>query len=255
MQILPSNCRCKHFNALQDNNVTLLNMSEYSRKIFLLSIFSIAMGYMESAIVVYLRALYYPDGFDFPLVPLDNHILVTELLREAATIIMLVIMGALTGRGFAQKFVYFLYCFAIWDIFYYIFLWLLIDWPASLLTWDILFLLPVPWIGPVLAPVILSLTMILLTMLVLNLHSKGYIVRFGALDWSLLITGSLVVIYSFTKDYFAIIGDTSTTDAQTMMDNLRNYIPQSYNWLIFMIGEVLILVDVVLIFLRKNRYK
>lgn len=230
-------------------------MSRYTRKIFLLTIFSIAMGYMESAIVVYLRALYYPDGFNFPLVPLDNHILVTELLREAATIIMLAVMGAISGKGFAQKFVYFLYCFAIWDIFYYIFLWLLIGWPASLFTWDILFLLPVPWIGPVLAPVILSLTMILLTILVLSLHSRGYDVRFGALDWSLLITGSLVVIFSFTKDYFGIIGDTSTTDSRTMMDNLRNFIPQSYNWLIFMIGEVMILADLVFIFLRKDRYK
>lgn len=228
-------------------------MSEYIKKIILLTIFSIAMGYMESAIVVYLRALYYPDGFGFPLVPLDNQILVTELLREAATIIMLAMMGALTGKNFSQKFVYFLYCFAIWDIFYYIFLWLLIGWPASLFTWDILFLLPVPWIGPVLAPVLLSVTMILLAILILSLHNKGYYVRFRTIDWTLLITGSLIVIFSFTKDYFAIIGNSPGSDSQTMMDNLRNFSPQSYSWLIFMIGEALLLADLVLIYYRRSQ--
>jgi hypothetical protein len=37
------------------------------KTIIWLAVFSMAMGYLESAVVVYLRKLYYPDGFKFPL--------------------------------------------------------------------------------------------------------------------------------------------------------------------------------------------
>jgi hypothetical protein len=230
-------------------------MKSISRTILYLTIFSIAMGFMESAIVVYLRALYYPEGFNFPLVPLDTTILVTELLREAATLIMLLFIGIIAGKTSAQKFVFFLFCFAIWDIFYYIFLKLLIDWPASLLTWDILFLLPVPWIGPVSAPVILSITMILLTALVLYIEDRNRRVKFRVIDWILLITGSLVIIYSFTTDYLDIITNASySASPESMMENLRNYIPGAYKWWLFTIGETIILLDFVLIY-RSSFHK
>lgn len=228
-------------------------MRNVYKTILYLTIFSIAMGFMESAIVVYLRALYYPEGFDFPLVPLDNMILVTELLREAATLIMLVFIGVIAGKSPAQKFVFFLFCFAVWDIFYYVFLKMLIDWPASLLTWDILFLLPVPWIGPVLAPVILSLSMILLTGLVVYLEERNRRVQFRTRDILLLVTGSLIIIYSFTVDYINIITGTPSAPPEAMMENLRNYIPGTYNWWLFMAGEILILADFVLIFRTSNR--
>ncbi|MBN2481771.1 MAG: hypothetical protein JXB19_08530, partial [Bacteroidales bacterium] len=125
-----------------------------------LTLFSIAMGFMESAVVVYIREISYPEGFDFPLVPMDNTLEVTEILREAATMIMLLAAGYLGGRTLSERFTWFLYCFAIWDIFYYVFLKLLLGWPASFMTWDILFLIPVAWTGPVITPVIISLTMI-----------------------------------------------------------------------------------------------
>ncbi len=180
-------------------------MKPVIRVIAYLTIFSIAMGFMESAVVVYLRALYYPDGFVFPLVPLESKILVTELLRELATLIMLLVAGIIAGRNSAQRFVFFLFSFAIWDIFYYVFLYLLIGWPASLLDWDILFLLPVPWIGPVLAPCLLSLMMIMLMILVVWLQENQRRVKFGLIDMILLSSGSLVLIVSFTKDYFRLI--------------------------------------------------
>lgn len=224
-------------------------------KVLLITAFSIAMGYMESVIVVYLRALYYPAGFNFPLIPMDNQIMVTELFREAATIIMLVIIGILTGKGTTQKFAFFLYAFAIWDIFYYVFLKVLINWPASLFTWDILFLIPVPWVGPVIAPVILSITMILLTLEVLLLHKRNYLVTLNFVDWVLLISGSLVVILSFTIDYFRIILDSQGNIASNMLENLRNFIPVSYNWWLFTIGEMLILFDLTLIYLKRSKYK
>lgn len=227
-------------------------MKPVIRVIAYLTIFSIAMGFMESAVVVYLRALYYPDGFVFPLAPLESKILVTELLREMATLIMLLVAGIIAGRNSAQRFVFFLFCFAIWDIFYYVFLYLLIGWPASLLDWDILFLLPVPWIGPVLAPCLLSLMMILLMILVVWLQENQHRVKFGLIDIFLLASGSLIVIGSFTKDYFMVIaaGDASTTGSG-MMDTLRNFIPESFSWLLFGVGVLLLLADFVWIFLRS----
>lgn len=229
-------------------------MQSTRKIVIILTIFSIAMGFMESAIVVYLRALYYPGGFDFPLVPLDNNILITELFREAATLIMLVTIGLTAGRTKAENFVFFLFCFAVWDIFYYVFLKLLLNWPASLFTWDILFLLPVPWVGPVLAPVILSLTMIALTFMVLHQESKGYTITFRLKDWILLIAGSLIIIFSFTQDYINIMIDpSSSASPEAMIHNLMDYIPQGYNWWIFVIGEAIILTDLVLIYRASLR--
>src|SRR5580700_10847047 len=127
-------------------------MNRLRTKIFWLTAFSIAMGFLEAAVVIYLRKMYYPNGFHFPLTVVEPDIGLTEFLREAATVIMLLAIGILTGKNTSQKFGIFLFCFAIWDIFYYVFLKMLIGWPASLLDWDILFLIPVPWVGPVLAP-------------------------------------------------------------------------------------------------------
>ncbi|MBL7138880.1 MAG: hypothetical protein ISS17_08905, partial [Bacteroidales bacterium] len=128
----------------------------------LITLFAIAMGFLESAVVVYLRAIYYPEGFAFPLKIIEGPVATTEILREAATLIMLITVAILAARRWIIRFAWFIYIFAIWDIFYYIFLWLLLGWPESLLTWDILFLIPTTWVGPVLAPVINSLTMIAL---------------------------------------------------------------------------------------------
>jgi len=137
-----------------------------STNLIWITFFAIAMAFVESAVVVYLRELYYPEGFNFPLVLLPGRIALTEFLREIATLIMLLGIGFLAGRNFRQRFAWFIYSFAIWDIFYYVFLKLILDWPSSWLTWDILFLIPVIWTGPVLAPVLVSLTMIILSSII-----------------------------------------------------------------------------------------
>jgi len=142
-------------------------MADFYRFWVLLTIFAIAMGFLESAVVIYLREIYYPEGFAFPLNIIHGKIAVTEILREAATIVMLVSVSILAARRWIIRFAWFIYLFAIWDIFYYVFLRVLLGWPESLLTWDILFLIPTTWVGPVLAPVINSLTMILLAILLI----------------------------------------------------------------------------------------
>ena len=170
------------------------------RKIFWILIFSIAMALVEAAVVVYLWALYYPEGFAFPLPMITVRHLIVELGREAATIFMLLSVAALIGKRFWEKFAYFVICFGFWDIFYYLWLKLALGWPSSLLDWDILFLIPLPWIGPVIAPVSIAIMMILAGLLIIALYKRGYDFRPSFLTWVLTIIGTLTILYSFMRD-------------------------------------------------------
>lgn len=212
-----------------------------NKKFWVITIFSIAMGLLETAVVVYLREIYYPNGFSFPLVPIENKIAITELLREAATIIMLITLGMITGKNTAEKFAWFIFSFAIWDIFYYIFLKVLLNWPATILDWDILFLIPVPWVGPVLAPCIISVLMILLAITLLRKSEEDKMKSLSKTDWMLLITGSLILIFSFTIDYFMYVNSIDKSNKNELLAELSKYIPKSYNWFIFAIGIIPIL--------------
>jgi hypothetical protein len=119
------------------------------------------MAFVEAAVVVYLRALSPAQG---PLAALHTYLpgrnLVIEAYREAATILMLAAVAVLAGRGTWRRFLCFALAFGTWDIFYYVWLNVIVGWPASLLAWDVLFLIPVPWVAPVLAPVIVSLCLV-----------------------------------------------------------------------------------------------
>jgi hypothetical protein len=223
-----------------------------------LTLFSIAMGFLETSVVVYLRKLYYPDGFNFPLVPVPEDIAITEFFREAATIIMLIAAGVMSGKNSMQRFAFFLYSFAVWDIFYYIFLKVLLDWPASLFTWDILFLIPFPWVGPVIAPCLLSLSMIIFTVLVVCLQQKCEQVKLSFIEWALLISGSVSAIVSFMWDYLIFVSASNDTRVWTpagnrrMFEEVQSYIPHTFNWALFLIGQLLILLSIFLLFRRYN---
>ena len=127
--------------------------------------FGVAFGYIEAAVVVYLREIFHPDGFTFPmkvfgLGPLAKRLLLTEIGREAATIVLIFTGAWLFGRNRRHRVAYFLTIFAVWDIFYYVWLKVLIGWPASIMDWDILFLIPVVWASPLLYPALLSVMML-----------------------------------------------------------------------------------------------
>ncbi|HXH18771.1 MAG TPA: hypothetical protein VNJ07_06770 [Chitinophagales bacterium] len=205
-----------------------------------ITIFSIAMAFVESAVVVYLRVIYYPDGFAFPLTPISPDMAATEFFREAATIVMLASIGVLAGKTFTQKFAWFLYSFAVWDIFYYVFLKVLLDWPHSLLTWDILFLIPVPWVGPVITPVIAAGTMIALALCLLFFRE-----RLSLKEVSLLAIGALVLILAWIWDYSAFVLAKNTISElwslakDDLFSHTREYVPQHFNWLLFAVGELL----------------
>jgi hypothetical protein len=217
-------------------------------KIIFLIIFGIAMGFLEAAVVVYLRQLYYPGGFVFPLKLMAWEGLSIEYLREISTIVMLFSFGMVAGKNFYERFAYFLFCFGIWDIFYYIWLKILLNWPPSLLTWDILFLIPVVWVGPVLAPLICAITMIMIAGSILFFQQRGYLVRINSLDWVLLFLGAFIIFSTFIWDYTKIIIQggfilrLSTLGADPVFKKeVSQYVPTSYKWLLFIIGEILIL--------------
>lgn len=238
----------------------MFTMSASSKKVlFWLTLFSIAMGFLETAVVIYLRKIYYPAGFNFPLVVIDYSIAVVEFWREAATILMLIGVGVLAGKNAMQKFVFFLYSFAIWDLFYYVFLKVFLDWPESLFTWDILFLIPVPWVGPVIAPCLIALEMIGLTFIVLYFQEKGIKVKISRAEAGLLLLGSILALLSFMWDYMMYLNNYGSANAAwtfssnaDMFAEIKNYIPQWFNWPLFLSGAVLILFALILMCIRLN---
>ncbi len=127
--------------------------SAFGRELFWFAVFGVAFGYLESAVVVYLRTIAYAGGFNFPLEPIPPLILGAEIGREAATLAILAAAALAPGGRALLKLARFLFCFGLWDIFYYVGLKVLLGWPPSAFTWDVLFLIPVPWSAPVLAPV------------------------------------------------------------------------------------------------------
>jgi hypothetical protein len=225
--------------------------SNLRSRIIWLIIFSIAMGFLETAVVIYLRLLYYPDGFDFPLVVMSPAVGVVEILREAATVVMLLGVGVLAGANTRQRFAFFILSFAIWDLFYYIFLKIFLDWPSSFFTWDILFLIPAPWVGPVLSPVIICFTMIALTTIILSNEKQQSPKYLTWQHWSLLIAGSLVVITSWMWDYIAYSGRISDSPEKAL-EILASYVPEHFNWWMFGVGEGLIVLGIWLYYLRSK---
>ncbi|MGE0090722.1 MAG: hypothetical protein AB7S50_14715 [Bacteroidales bacterium] len=213
-----------------------------------ITLFAIAMGIFEGAVVVYIRALYYPEGFDFPLKLMSNQVAITEIIRELASLIMLISVGAIAGKNFSQRFAWFIYSFAVWDIIYYVFLYLILSWPKSLFTWDILFLLPVTWTGPVISPLIISIFMILLALVIFKQNSKSNNqFKIVKKEWVILILGSLFVFFSFIWDYCRFIiqnlGSTRNIGqsfSKRMVELSFQYIPDQFPWLIFILGAIII---------------
>ena len=164
---------------------------------FVLFVYSAAMGILEAIVVVYLRKIYYPEGFRFPLVPLDPSILRAEIIREAMTLIMLATVAWMAAAGSWARLMAFLISFGTWDLAYYAGLKAFLHWPASLLTPDILFLIPRVWTGPVLAPALVALSWILAGLL---LHRTRYCdLRLGWKSWGAGLLGCVLILYSFLR--------------------------------------------------------
>ncbi len=191
------------------------------KNILLILILSIAFAYIESAVVIYLRSLYYPDGFPFPLQTFNNSHLLIELGRECSIIIILLGLGYIAGKKILQRFAFFMFAFGVWDIFYYIWLKLLIDWPESLFAWDILFLIPIPWVGPILSPVLVSLCLIISSMIVIYIETPDYPIVVKKIDWIVLVFAGIIIIFSYLQHFHIIINQGT---------------PDHYSWWLFASG-------------------
>jgi hypothetical protein len=134
-------------------------------KFLLLAFFGIAMAHLEGVVVFYLRnAIGLGDSYSNidVLDKFSKRYLAIEKTREAATIIMLIVLSYLVGITWLDIIIIFLWTFAFWDLFYYVSLYILIKWPPSLKTIDVLFLIPKPWIAPVWVPIGISSTTIII---------------------------------------------------------------------------------------------
>jgi len=196
------------------------------RRIFLLILFGAAMGYFEASVVVYIREIYFPEGFSFPLPPVPMPMAVIEIGREAASIIMLVAFAGLAGTRLWERFGYFIAAFGIWDIFYYIWLKAAIGWPSSLFEPHILFLIPVPWTGPVIAPALVSILLTGFGIAILSRSARGVEIRFPMISPIFGASGILIIFYTFVFDYHQVI---------------RQRPPEPYPYAIFGIGFMLLL--------------
>ncbi len=213
-------------------------MNTLTKKIIFTSVLSIGMAFAEAAVVFYLREIYYPEGFTFPLKPVIDNLIGIELLREAATIIMLFSIAVLVGRKTWEQFAYFLFCFGIWDIFYYIWLKVLLDWPSSLTEWDILFLIPIPWIGPVIAPVSISILMIIFGLSIIWLFHKASEFKPALISYILAAAATGLILFSFMKD-------TGAT--------LYQKYPQPYLYGLLISGELLYITAFIISYLKNSR--
>jgi len=226
-------------------------------KITYLSLFSISLGYLEAAVVIYLRIQYCSNGFYFPFnnaVP--SNVLLIEIFRELSTIAILLFVAILSTKKFIERFGNFLFIFALWDIFYYIFLKIILGWPASFSDKDILFLIPVPWIAPVLAPIIVSVTLIILSMSIYYLIYKDPTFNnLSKMEWTFLSLGSFLIFFSFISEY--LFGRFENLDFMENIINLKKII-STYNsnillWTIFMFGELFLILVVILLLIRKKQ--
>lgn len=189
------------------------------------TLWSAAFGVVEGAVVVYLRRIFYPgappDASLFPLRAMEPSLVATEVAREAATLLMLLGVAMLAERRPLRRFAAFAFCFGVWDIAYYLMLRAAIGWPASLLEWDVLFLVPAPWTSPVLAPVLVSAALVGASALVLAHIGESAPSPFRAGDWWAQAAGGALILASFFWNAAPV---------------MRLELPAGYPWWLFLAG-------------------
>ncbi|HVP21740.1 MAG TPA: hypothetical protein VMS73_07745 [Anaerolineaceae bacterium] len=204
----------------------------------LVVVYATAMAWVESAAVLYLRVI---SGrlqpYQVNPLPLNNSALPlgpVEMMREAATLVMLITVGWLAGRSRWARLGYFIIAFGIWDIFYYVFLHVMAGWPASLGDWDVLFLLPLPWWGPVLAPMLIALLLAIGGTLLVYFNQSGFQFAPGRAASLVCFGGVVLSLYVFMSDALRAVSEGKNQSA------ISNTLPISFNWLLFIPALILL---------------
>jgi hypothetical protein len=193
-------------------------------------LFGFAFGQVEAAVVVYLRTISAPIRTSLGLpayepLPLYTaahlgalqNLIFIELGREAATLLMLAAVALAVGRNARSWLAAFSLAFGVWDLTFYFWLKVMIGWPASLGTWDLLFLLPVPWAAPVAAPALVALSLAVGGALALARLPDSV----PRSSWGLLLGGALVLLTAFMWDWRYWVGGG---------------MPRSFPWLMYGLG-------------------
>jgi len=203
-----------------------MSLSHERARWFVIVAFAIAMAWVEAASVYYLRVLVdRVNPYQADPLPMRGPLGQVELVREAATLVMIVTIGILAGRTRRAQVGYAAVAFGVWDIFYYVFLRLIGDWPTSLFDWDILFLLPLPWWGPVLAPVCIALLLIVGGTVASQSFGARPAVRVTRTLWCLHGLGIALALYVFMADSLRAV--SHGLDATTIA------LPTTFNWPLF----------------------
>jgi hypothetical protein len=204
------------------------HFSERARWVIVVA-FAIAMAWVESASVYYIRALVGRiEPYQLDPLPINDSLGYVELWREAATLVMLATLGLLAGRTWLRRLGYAALAFGVWDIFYYVFLRIMTGWPRTLLDWDILFLLPLPWWGPVLAPVSIATLMIIWGTLTTQAGEPAPNARWS---WALGFVGILIALGVFMVDAWRALPDGREAILQVL--------PTTFNWPVFLVALLL----------------
>lgn len=208
-----------------------MKSSMQTKKLLWVGLFAIAMAYLEAAVVVYLRRVYGITDLMLSVPPFDPRIGAIEFGRELSTLVMLLSVGIVAGQNLQSRLGVAIFAFGLWDVFYYIWLRVFIGWPSSLLDPDLLFLIPLPWWGPVLSPVLIALLMVVVGVLLSLSAEIGITFHFTRINLAILLVGMLVVLYTFMADALALLPADAQTLSQVKLSR--------FNWPVYSIGYVI----------------
>jgi hypothetical protein len=205
-------------------------MKSIAKRFVWVSVYAIAMAYLEATVVVYLRAVLGITDITAIDVSLGPYGLI-EIGREAATLAMLAAVGWIAGRHWKERWAYGLFAFGFWDLLYYVWLKVLIDWPSSLLGWDLLFLIPLPWWGPVIAPASIAALLCVASVMAVVRMARGQRLGITPVRIGTAAIGSLLALYVFMSDaiHAVLAGPVD-------WDTLR---PTPFNWPLFLVAQAL----------------
>lgn len=201
------------------------------RTVLWLGVYAAAMAWVEAAAVVYLRRIHYPDNplALFPLRAWPATDLGVEIVREAATIAMILAVALLSVPGRTRRIAAFLYVFGLWDLFYYAWLKVVLGWPAAWADWDILFLIPWPWLAPWYAPAAVAVMLALWGGGVLVGGAEPAVSRGSLL---LAAAGLLLVLASFLEPALRSSGGVGAPGGR--------FVPSRFLWEVYLPGSALL---------------
>ena len=210
-----------------------IQMMRHRSLILWLTVYAICMANVEASLVVHLRTIYYPGNpvEIFPLSLLSHRDLFIELFRELATILMIFSVAVLSVREKHRQFGAFLFVFGLWDLFYYLWLKIIIGWPVRWLEWDVLFLIPWPWLAPWITAAFIAVIMVAGGFRMLMLDAKSEMSGPGLV---LLIAGILISLISLLLPAWPLLVNGEAA--------FRGYMPKGFPWILYVTGYLLMAV-------------